>query len=124
MTEEMSTEEAQKFQSASQVEEASTKPPKVGEVKEVDGKTFIYYNQEWHEPPDRVCVDRQSPYHNPFYVKLGVKFNDKVTFDVHEYCISEGWILKEMRGPRNRVIYERGVARTIKLQGKVEPYWR
>jgi len=75
--------------------------------------------------PDRVCVDADSEFFHPDYRRIGVKFDGKVRpDDVQEYCMSEGWIRKQLRNSQGRLIMERGKARTVKWTGKVEAFWR
>jgi hypothetical protein len=126
MVEEVATEEAQKLQSTFQVgEDPLTQPGKNCEIIVVNGISFMYTDEGgWQSPPDRVCVTRGHPHFNRWYPKLGVKFGGKVIFDVEEYCVSEGWVRRQMRNARGQVIRERGVARTTTHKGVVEPYWR
>lgn len=105
-------------------EDPLTQSGRPGEIIVVNDKSYIFIDDEWHAPPDRVSIEQSSPHFHKYYRKLGIMFEGKVTFDVVEYCVSEGWIRKQMRDGRNRLIYERGKSRTIALRGKVEPYWR
>ena len=50
---------------------------------------------------------------------MGIKFNGKEKTSVIEYSISEGWI----RVVAGRSLDRHGQPMTIKLQGKVEPYF-
>lgn len=72
--------------------------------------------------PDRLSIDPHSPYHNAaiFEHDVGIKLNDKERFDVHEYCISEGWI----RVPAGKALDRKGNPLTTKVKGRVEPFYR
>jgi len=77
------------------------------------------------EIPDRVCVDADSPYFFTDYKRLGVKFDgvDRPD-DIREFCISGGWVRKELRMANGRLKMERGKVSTVRMVGKVEPYWK
>ncbi len=72
--------------------------------------------------PDRLSVDPSSPNHVAavFEHDVGIRFNDKVRFDVEEYCISEGWV----KVPAGRALDRKGKPVMIKLKGKVEAFYR
>jgi len=72
--------------------------------------------------PDRLSVDPSSPYHDAaiFEHEVGIRLNDKERFGVIEYCISEGWV-KTQAG---KSVDRKGKPITIKLKGKVEPFYR
>ena len=74
------------------------------------------------ELPDRLCTVPSSPFYNEeiFIHEIGIRFNDAEKTNVAEYCISEGWIRVEAGKSRDR----RGNQLTIKLKGKVEPYYK
>ena len=73
------------------------------------------------EFPDRLSLDPRSPYFNEDVLKrgVGIKFNGNEKTNVEEYCISEGWI--RVAAGRSRDRY--GNPMTLKLSGKVEPYF-
>lgn len=73
------------------------------------------------EIPDRLSLDPRSPYFNEAILSrgVGIRFNDQERTNVEEYCISEGWIRVEAGRSRDR----HGKPMTIKLKGKVEPYF-
>lgn len=81
-------------------------------------------NDTTHLPPfpDRLSVDPRSPHHNAaiFEHEVGIKLNDKERFDVEEYCLSEGWI----KVPAGKAVDRKGHSLTIKVKGKVEPFYR
>jgi hypothetical protein len=72
-------------------------------------------------PPDRLSLDPRSPYYDEALLSrgVGIKFNGKEKTSVVEYSISEGWI----RVVAGRSLDRFGQPMTIKLQGKVEPYF-
>jgi hypothetical protein len=76
-----------------------------------------------HPPfPDRLSVDPRSPYYNAAVLEhdVGIKLDDKERINVEEYCISEGWIKVAAGKARDR----KGNPMTIKVKGKVEPFYR
>ena len=72
-------------------------------------------------PPDRLSLDPRSDYFDEALLSrgVGIKFNGQEKTNVIEYSISEGWI--RVAAGRSRDRY--GQPMTIKLQGKVEPYF-
>src|SRR5438270_12892977 len=72
-------------------------------------------------PPDRLSLDPRSPYYDEGLLSrgVGIKFNGQEKTGVVEYSISEGWI----RVVAGRSLDRFGQPMTIKLQGKVEPYF-
>jgi hypothetical protein len=73
-------------------------------------------------PPDRLSVQPKSPHYDAAVLQrdVGVRFNGADRSDVEEYCVSEGWIRVAVGKTVNRA----GEPLTIKLKGKVEPYYR
>ena len=71
--------------------------------------------------PDRLSLDPRSPYFDEEVLKrgVGIKFNGNEKTNVEEYCISEGWIRVAAGRSRDRF----GNPMTLKLNGKVEPYF-
>jgi len=74
------------------------------------------------ELPDRLCNDPKSPFFNEEILKrdVGIRFNGTEKTNVEEYCISEGWIRVSAGSAKDRA----GRPMTMKLKGKVEPYFR
>jgi hypothetical protein len=72
--------------------------------------------------PDRLSNDPQSPFFNEELLKrdIGIRFNGNEKTNVEEYCISEGWIRVAAGNAKDR----HGRPMTLKLKGKVEPYFR
>lgn len=74
------------------------------------------------ELPDRLASDPSSPFHDPELLQrgIGIRFNGVEKTNVEEYCVSEGWIRVAAGTARDR----RGNPLTLKLKGKVEPYFK
>lgn len=72
-------------------------------------------------PPDRLSNDPGSPHHDPALLArgIGIRFNGQERTNVEEYCISEGWV----RVAAGRALDRRGQPMTMKVKGKVEPYF-
>lgn len=72
--------------------------------------------------PDRLSVDPDSPYYDEQVLTrdVGIRFDGKEKTNVEEYCVSEGWIRVSAGSARDRF----GKPLTIKLKGKVEPYFK
>ncbi len=74
--------------------------------------------------PDRVSLDPESPHYWRHYRKIGVKLDgQKRENDVHEFCVSEGWIMARVRRNGRWVIDESGQGFLLeRLEGNVEPF--
>lgn len=72
-------------------------------------------------PPDRLSLDPRSEHYDEALLDrgVGIRFNGQEKTNVIEYSISEGWI----RVPAGRSRDRYGQPMTIKLKGKVEPYF-
>ena len=72
-------------------------------------------------PPDRLSLDPRSEHYDEALLSrgVGIKFNGQEKTSVIEYSISEGWI----RVAAGRSLDRYGQPMTIKLKGKVEPYF-
>ena len=72
-------------------------------------------------PPDRLSLDPRSEYYDEALLNrgVGIKFNGQEKTSVIEYSIPEGWI----RVAAGRSLDRYGQPMTIKLKGKVEPYF-
>jgi hypothetical protein len=72
--------------------------------------------------PDRLSTNPDSPFHDSEVLSrdVGIRFNGAEKNNVEEYCVSEGWIRVAAGNARDRA----GNPLTIKLKGKVEPYFR
>ena len=71
--------------------------------------------------PDRLSLDPRSPHFDEALLSrgVGIKFNGQEKTNVIEYCISEGWIKVAAGKSRDRF----GQPMTLRLNGKVEPYF-
>lgn len=72
--------------------------------------------------PDRLSNNPQSPFYDADILArdVGIRFNDAEKSNVEEYCVSEGWVRVAAGSARDR----HGNPLTMKLNGKVEPYFR
>ena len=72
-------------------------------------------------PPDRLSLDPRSEHYDEALLSrgVGIKFNGQEKTNVIEYSVSEGWI--RVAAGRSRDRY--GQPMTLKLKGKVEPYF-
>jgi hypothetical protein len=72
-------------------------------------------------PPDRLSLDPRSDFYDEALLSrgVGIRFNGQEKTSVIEYCISEGWIRVAAGKSRDRY----GQPMTLKLSGKVEPYF-
>lgn len=73
-------------------------------------------------PPDRLAAQPRSPFYNAEFLErgVGIRFDGVERTNVDEYCVSEGWVKVAAGNSRDRY----GQPLTIKLKGKVEPYFR
>ncbi len=73
-------------------------------------------------PPDRLCADPSSPFHDEAVLGrgVGVRFKGVEKTNVEEYCVSEGWVRLTVGNTTDRS----GRSMTVKLRGEVEPYFR
>ena len=72
--------------------------------------------------PDRLSSNPNSPYYNEELLAkgIGIRFNGAEKTNVDEYCVSEGWVRVTAGSAKDRF----GNPMTIKLKGKVEPYFQ
>lgn len=73
-------------------------------------------------PPDRLAASPRSAFYNGDLLErgVGIIFDDVERTNVDEYCVSEGWVKVAAGKSKDRF----GMPLTIKLKGKVEPYFR
>ena len=73
------------------------------------------------ELPDHLSLDPRSPHFNGDVLErgVGIRFNGVEKTNVEEYSVSEGWIRVAAGRSRDRF----GNPMTVKLKGKVEPYY-
>ncbi|HVF37215.1 MAG TPA: DUF3297 family protein [Sphingomicrobium sp.] len=71
--------------------------------------------------PDRLSLDPRSPHFDQEVLQhgVGIRFNGAEKTNVEEYSISEGWIRVAAGRSRDR----HGNPMTLKLNGKVEPFY-
>ena len=79
-------------------------------------------DQNTDVPPNHLSIDPRSPFYDEEVLRrdVGVRFNGVEKTNVEEYCVSEGWI----RVAAGKTLDRFGNPLTIKLKGKVEPYFR
>ena len=73
-------------------------------------------------PPDRLSNNPQSEFYDADILArdVGIRFKGIEKNNVEEYCVSEGWIRVAAGNAKDR----HGNPLTMKLNGKVEPYFR
>ena len=73
-------------------------------------------------PPDRLAANPKSPFYDEAMLErgVGIRFEGAEKTNVEEYCVSEGWVRLAAGNAKTRT----GEQMTIKLKGKVEPYFR
>jgi Protein of unknown function (DUF3297) len=73
-------------------------------------------------PPDRLSIDPDSPFYNEALLErgIGIRFNGVEKNNVEEYSVSEGWV----RVSAGKSVDRHGKPLTMRLKGKVEPYFR
>ena len=71
--------------------------------------------------PDRLSTDPRSPHYDADLLErgVGIRFNGEERTNIEEYCVSEGWV----RLPVGKALDRRGQPMTMKVKGKVEPYY-
>ena len=76
----------------------------------------------WSTGHDRLAANAASPYYDAALLErgVGIRFNGVEKNNVDEYCVSEGWVRLTVGTTMDRA----GRPMTIKLKGKVEPYFR
>ena len=73
-------------------------------------------------PPDRLSVNPNSAFYDEAALGrgVGVRFEGAEKTNVEEYCVGEGWVRLAVGNAKTR----KGEQMTIKLKGRVEPYFR
>ena len=73
-------------------------------------------------PPDRLSADSDSPHYDAALLErgVGIRFKGVEKTNVQEYCVSESWVRLTVGNTTDR----KGKPMTMKLQGKVEPYFK
>ena len=72
--------------------------------------------------PDRLSSNPKSPHYDEATLMrgVGILFNGEEKTNVDEYCVSEGWV----RLVAGKALDRQGNPMTIKLKGKVEPFYQ
>jgi hypothetical protein len=72
--------------------------------------------------PDRLSVNPRSRWFDADVLArpVGIRLNGIERTNVEEYCVSEGWI----RVAAGKSVDRRGNPVTIRLSGKVEPFFK
>jgi len=73
-------------------------------------------------PPDHLSINPKSPFFDEAVLErgIGIRFNGAEKNNVEEYSVTEGWV----RVSVGRTLDRRGQPMTMKLKGKVEPYFK
>ena len=71
--------------------------------------------------PDRLSTNPKSPYYDEALLArgVGIRFKGAEKTNVEEYCVSEGWV----RLTVGKTLDRHGNPLTVKLTGRVEPYF-
>jgi len=71
--------------------------------------------------PDRLSTDPRSPHYDGDLLErgIGIRFNGEERTNIEEYCVSEGWV----RVAVGKALDRRGHPMTMKIRGKVEPFF-
>jgi hypothetical protein len=73
-------------------------------------------------PPDRLSIDPDSKFFNEETLNrgIGIRFNGVEKNNVEEYSVPEGWVKVSV----GKTVDRHGKPLTMKLKGKVEPYFK
>jgi hypothetical protein len=73
-------------------------------------------------PPDHLSIDPDSKFFNEELLNrgIGIRFNGAEKTNVEEYSVTEGWVKVSVGKTMDR----HGKPLTMKLKGKVEPYFK
>ncbi len=73
-------------------------------------------------PPDRLCNNPKSPFHDEATLSrgIGIRFKGVEKHNVEEYCISEGWV----RMAVGKTMDRHGRPLTMKMSGPVEAWFK
>ena len=72
--------------------------------------------------PDRLSTDPRSPNYDADLLErgVGIRFNVEERTNIQEYSVSEGWV----RVAVGKALDRRGHPMTMKIRGKVEPFFQ
>lgn len=73
-------------------------------------------------PPDHLSIDPDSKFFNEEILSrgIGIRFNGAEKTNVEEYSVPEGWVKVSV----GKTVDRHGKPLTMKLKGKVEPYFK
>lgn len=73
-------------------------------------------------PPDHLSIDPASQFFNEEILNrgIGIRFNGVEKTNVEEYSVPEGWVKVAV----GKTVDRHGKPLTMKLKGKVEPYYK
>jgi hypothetical protein len=74
--------------------------------------------------PDRLSVEKDSPFFDSRYRHVGVRVQGQDVTNVIEYDKNSGWILQGIRDSAGRWKMERGRVVTVKRFVPFDVYWR
>jgi Protein of unknown function (DUF3297) len=73
-------------------------------------------------PPDHLSIDPDSKFFNEEILNrgIGIRFNGVEKTNIEEYSVTEGWVKVSV----GKTVDRHGKPLTMKLKGKVEPYFK
>jgi hypothetical protein len=73
-------------------------------------------------PPDHLSIDPDSKFFNEEILSrgIGIRFNGVEKNNIEEYSVTEGWVKVSV----GKTVDRHGKPLTMKLKGKVEPYFK
>ena len=73
-------------------------------------------------PPNHLSIDPDSKFFNEEILNrgIGIRFNGVEKNNVEEYSVTEGWVKVAV----GKTVDRHGRPLTMKLKGKVEPYFK
>jgi Protein of unknown function (DUF3297) len=73
-------------------------------------------------PPDHLSIDPDSKFFNEELLTrgIGIRFNGVEKTNIEEYSVAEGWVKVSV----GKTVDRHGKPLTMKLKGKVEPYFK
>lgn len=73
-------------------------------------------------PPDHLSIDPDSKFFNEELLQrgIGIIFNGTEKTNIEEYSVSEGWVKVSV----GKTVDRHGKPLTMKLKGKVEPFFK
>jgi len=73
-------------------------------------------------PPDHLSIDPDSKFFNEEILTrgIGIRFNGVEKTNIEEYSVTDGWVKVSV----GKTVDRHGKPLTMKLKGKVEPYFK